>query len=145
LSKAQVIAVRSISKETLVSLTPESQLNYVKQQLEMVGFLSPQADIQLVRGFLQVYRTQSQIDYVPQNTSPTPITLFRAQEVNSQQENSSHLFQDSAWGWNQFSDGEVEIHTVPGSHISMMSEPHVKVLAEKLRASITKGQMEVTA
>jgi thioesterase domain-containing protein/acyl carrier protein len=134
-----------ISKETLVSLTPESQLNYVKQQLEMVGFLSPQADIQLVRGFLQVYRTQSQIDYVPQNTSPTPITLFRAQEVNSQQENSSHLFQDSAWGWNQFSDGEVEIHTVPGSHISMMSEPHVKVLAEKLRASITKGQMEVTA
>jgi amino acid adenylation domain-containing protein len=130
----------SISNEALASLTPEKQVNYFKQHLEMVGFLPPQADIKLVRGFLQVYQTQCQIDYLPHNTSPTPITLFRAQERNSQQENSSHLFQDRAWGWNQFSDGEVEIHTVPGSHVSMMSEPHVRVLAQKLQKSLEQAQ-----
>ena len=129
-----------ISYEVLASLTPEKQLNYFKQQLEMVGVLPPQADIKLLRGFLQVFRTQCQVDYVPHNTSPTPITLFRAQEISSQQENSPHLFQDPARGWNQFSDGEVEIHTVPGNHISMMSEPHVKVLAQKLQKSLEQAQ-----
>jgi amino acid adenylation domain-containing protein len=129
-----------ISYEVLAFLTPEKQLNYFKQQLEMVAVLPPQADIKLVRGFLQVYQTECQLDYVPHNTSPTPITLFRAQEINSQQENSSHLFQDPAYGWNQFSDGEVEIHTVPGNHISMMTEPHVKVLAQKLQKSLEQAQ-----
>ena len=129
-----------ISKEDLASLTPESQLNYFKHQLERIGILPPQSDIKLVRGLLQVYRTQCQIDYVPHNTSPTPITLFRAQEINPQQENSSLVFQDQAWGWNNFSDGEVEIYTVPGSHLSMMSEPHVKVLAQQLQKSLDQAQ-----
>ncbi len=129
-----------ISKEALASLTPESQLNYFQQVLERVGVLPPQSDIKLVRGLLQVFRTQCQIDYVPHNTSPIPITLFRAQEVNPQLENFSLVFQDQAWGWNQFSDGEVEIYTVPGSHISMMSEPHVKVLAQQLQKSLYQVQ-----
>ena len=140
-----------LSNETLASLTPDQQINYFKQQLEIVGILPPQADIKLVRGLLQVYRTQCLIDYVPHNTSPTSITLFRAQEENShtlflaqegnsEQENSDHLSYDPAWGWNQFSDSEVKIHTVPGSHTSMMTEPHVKVLAEKLQKSLEQAQ-----
>ena len=129
-----------LSHETLASLTPDQQINYFKQQLEIVGVLPPQADIKLVRGLLQVYRTQCQIDYVPHNTYGTSITLFRAQEGNSEQENSDHLSYDPAWGWNQFSDSEVEIHTVPGTHISMMTEPHVKILAEKLQKSLEQAQ-----
>ncbi|NEP29203.1 thioesterase domain-containing protein, partial [Moorena sp. SIO3I6] len=132
-----------LSDDTLDSLTPEKQINYLKQQLEIVGVLPPQADIKLVRGLLQVYQTQCQIDYVPHNTSGTSITLFRAQEV-SEQENADHLSYDPAWGWNQFSDSEVEIHTVPGSHISMMSEPHVKVLGEKLQKSLEQAQANQT-
>ena len=106
----------------------------------MVGFLPPQTDIKLVRGFLQVFRVQGQINYAPLDTSTVPITLFRAQETDSQQENSSDLFQDLAWGWNQFSDREVEIYTVPGSHISMMTKPHVQVLAQQLQKSLNKAQ-----
>ena len=133
-----------ISHQALASLTPEEQINYFKEQLEMVGVLPPQADIKLVRGLLQVYRTQAQIDYLPDNASATPITLFCAlEEKNSQQENSSDLFLEPAWGWNQFCDGEVEIHTVPGSHLSMMSEPHVKVLAEKLQKSLEQAQKNI--
>ena len=126
--------------EALTSLTPEKQINYFKQQLEIFDILPPQTNIKLVRGLLQVFRTQSQINYLPHNTSRTPITLFRAQEVNSEFKNSSHLFWDPAWGWNQFSDGEVEIHTVPGSHLSMMNKPHVEVLAQKLRKSLEQAQ-----
>ncbi|NEN99012.1 MAG: amino acid adenylation domain-containing protein, partial [Moorea sp. SIO3I7] len=42
-----------LSDDTLDSLTPEKQINYLKQQLEIVGVLPPQADIKIVRGLLQ--------------------------------------------------------------------------------------------
>ncbi|PSB55138.1 non-ribosomal peptide synthetase, partial [Chamaesiphon polymorphus] len=136
----------AISYEDISDLTPDEQFSYFKQQLEMVGFLPPQTDIKLVRGLLQVYRVQSQTDYVPLNTAPIPITLFRARDIGSEEENSTNLEQenpldkDPAWGWNQFSDGVVDIHTVPGSHISMLNKPHVQILAQHLQKSLDKAQ-----
>jgi hypothetical protein len=40
--------------------------------------------------------------------------------------------------------GGVEIHQVPGDHLSMFQEPHVQVLAEKLRACIDKALQDVS-
>jgi amino acid adenylation domain-containing protein len=138
----------AISYEDISALTPDEQFSYLKQQLEMVGFLPPQTDIKLVRGLIQVYRVQCQTDYVPLNTAPIPITLFRSQDIGSEEENStnferedsSDLEKDPAWGWNQFSHGAVEIHTVPGDHLSMMTKPHVQVLAQQLQKSLDKAQ-----
>ncbi|HEX2242874.1 MAG TPA: hypothetical protein VHK27_06405, partial [Gammaproteobacteria bacterium] len=42
----------------------------------------------------------------------------------------------AAWGWDQFSEGPVEVHVVPGDHLTMMTEPHVQVLAERLKACL---------
>jgi acyl-CoA synthetase (AMP-forming)/AMP-acid ligase II/thioesterase domain-containing protein/NADP-dependent 3-hydroxy acid dehydrogenase YdfG/acyl carrier protein len=134
----------SITYDALIDLTQIQQEYYFKQQLEMVSFLPPQSDIKLVRGFLQVYRTQSQIDYVPKNAMPVPVTLFRAQDplsiqvlphskLASNKEEFSDLFQDRAWGWNQFSDAEVNVYDIPGNHITMMQGHNVKVLAQKLK------------
>ena len=127
-----------ISHQALVGLSPEEQINYVQQQLEVVGFLPGQTDTKLLRGLLQVYKTQCQIKYLPQHTSPTPITLFLAEEVNPQMEDD--YSRNQRRGWNQFADGEVEIHTVPGNHISIMRNPHVQVLAQHLRASLHQAQ-----
>ena len=60
--------------------------------------------------------------------------------MDSEQQNYSHLLQEPTWGWKQFSEPEVEIHTVPGNHISMIGEPHVKVLAEKMQQSLEQVQ-----
>ena len=58
------IAVKNLvlDYQTLASLSAEQQINYFKEQLEMLGILPPQTDIQLVRGLVQVYRTQCQIN-----------------------------------------------------------------------------------
>ncbi len=125
--------------QTLASLSTKQQLNYFKEQIEMVGFLPPQTDIKVIRGFIQVYQTQCQIKYEPQNTYSAPITLFHT-KPDREQQNLSQLSQETAWGWNQFSDREVEVCIVPGNHISMMAEPHVKVLAEKLQESLKKAR-----
>ena len=66
------------------------------------------------------------------------ITLFRASESSPVEpgELQPEILQDSAWGWNGFSSEPVDIQFVPGDHVTMMTQPHVQVLAERLNASI---------
>jgi aspartate racemase len=42
-------------------------------------------------------------------------------------------------------NGELEIHEVPGTHLGILEEPNVQVLAEKLRVCMDKalGDFEV--
>jgi amino acid adenylation domain-containing protein len=49
------------------------------------------------------------------------------------------------FGWDDYAIGGFEIHRIAGDHLSMFTEPHVKVLAEKLQACITKAANEATA
>jgi len=122
----------------LNSLKEEDQINYFKQQLEKVGFLPANTDIRLVNALLEVWRVQAQINYVPENILLTPITLFQSERTFQQQDFSKFL-ESSAFGWDHFANSEVEIHKVPGNHMSMLGEPHIKVLAEKLQQSLLQA------
>jgi thioesterase domain-containing protein len=39
---------------------------------------------------------------------------------------------DPQLGWGRIVAGEIEVHEVPGEHVSMFREPNVRILAEKL-------------
>jgi amino acid adenylation domain-containing protein len=43
-------------------------------------------------------------------------------------------------GWDAIHRGPLQIHDVPGGHVSMMTEPHVSVVAEMLRLSLRRAQ-----
>jgi aspartate racemase len=69
-------------------------------------------------------------------TYPGKVTLFRAtEEVYYAQ---SYL--DAGLGWRDLAGGGVEIHDVPGDHMSMLDEPHVQVLAQKFAACLSKAE-----
>jgi thioesterase domain-containing protein len=76
------------------------------------------------------------MDYKPR-TYPGRLTLFRAR---MQPFFSSH---DPAMGWRQLAAGGLEIRVVPGNHLGMLQEPHVKALAEQLRACLGGAQTEI--
>jgi thioesterase domain-containing protein len=42
-------------------------------------------------------------------------------------------YHDASVGWGDLTAGDIEIHNVPGDHFSMMREPNVQVVADKLR------------
>jgi thioesterase domain-containing protein/acyl carrier protein len=130
-----------VSGDILDPLTDEQQLYYFKQQLERIGFLPPQTDIKIVRGLLQVFQVQGEINYFPKDFAAVPIALFRAQDQNDDYPELSEPAPD--WGWNEFSDGETEIHYVPGSHLSMMTKPNVQILAKKLQESIDRARQTI--
>ncbi len=70
-------------------------------------------------------------NYLPK-LYPGKITLFRAQQ--------SHLYPDNRdMGWGNFAGGGLDLYYVPGGHSSMYDEPHVQVLAEKLRVCLEKA------
>jgi thioesterase domain-containing protein len=88
-----------------------------------------------IRPMLRVYQAHSQavLKYVPQ-VYPNPITLLRTSVE------SSIAHQDSTLGWSKLAGEKVEVHWVPGNHLTMLRKPHVHVLAEQLRACIEKAQ-----
>jgi aspartate racemase len=70
--------------------------------------------------------------FAPEDVYPERVTLFRAIE------NMGFIEHDL--GWSELAPGGLEIHDVPGDTYSMLQEPRVQRLAEKLRDCIDRVQ-----
>ncbi|MES1242513.1 MAG: hypothetical protein ABUT39_12940, partial [Acidobacteriota bacterium] len=64
--------------------------------------------------------------YVP-DRYPDRVTVFRASDVPPE------VSQPSDLGWGRISGEPVDIHAVPGDHITMLAEPNVNELARRLK------------
>ncbi len=129
-----------VSSEVLQTLDSEKQLNYILQRFKQASFLPPDADKTHIRGFIDVYKANCRIDYSPQDIKPTRITLFQASELIEGHE-LNETKREPAWGWSQYAEGPVDIQVVPGDHFTMMSQPNVQVLAEKLKFCLEQSLM----
>ncbi|GET39923.1 type I polyketide synthase [Microseira wollei] len=68
-------------------------------------------------------------DYVP-SVYAEKIHLFRTNEKLWEVE------RDNTLGWSNFAKGGVEIHQIPGHHLSVLRTPNVQVVAQKLKACL---------
>jgi len=71
-------------------------------------------------------------NYAPR-AYPGRIALFLSIEA------PERSFYDRRLVWSDIAAHGMEVHVVPGSHDTLFSEPHVKVLAEKLRGCIRRA------
>ena len=128
----------NISYEVLKSLeSEEEQLRYFQEKLQMANILPDEIGIKQLWGFVQVYKTQSNIIYQPKETEIiNQITCFIASGENKTYED----LENKALTWERFCKLPVNIHVVPGEHMTMLNEPHVRVLAKKLRDRLEKTQ-----
>lgn len=126
----------NLSGETLQSLPEESRLDYFLERLRIAGLNLSPGEIERI---FQVYKAniQADVDYVPQENYPTSITFFRALETGLFEATlgEAKILDDSTWGWSKISAKPVIIHKVAGNHFTMLREPHVQFLAEKLTTS----------
>ncbi|MDF5712710.1 MAG: thioesterase domain-containing protein [Rhizonema sp. NSF051] len=135
--------------EPLRSLAPDEQLQYVLDYFKILDILSPDAyTITYLKRLMQAFKADNKAfyEYVPQQINPIPITLFRASEYYQQEPpeiQNSGLSQDLAWGWSAFSSVPVNIQFVPGNHTTMMNQPHVQILVERLKACIQQAQANI--
>ena len=131
----------------LWQLTLPDKLAYLQQRLQyhfLVGKLSIfyRLYLRYVRRSLPDLRlldvaaanNQARKSYTPQVYGGS-LTIFRASQK------SVGFDDDPKLGWGGVAAGETEIHQIPGSHTDLMTEPQVRLLAEKLQLCLDKTQM----
>ncbi|MBU6344947.1 AMP-binding protein [Cylindrospermopsis raciborskii] len=64
------------------------------------------------------------------------VTLFRTEDEH--RGNHVGTKYDHQFGWGDIVTGELDVYHIPGSHLSLLNEPYVTVLAEKLQQSLKK-------
>jgi thioesterase domain-containing protein len=69
---------------------------------------------------------------------PGRITYFWARDSHDR-----HFAYGRQWGWRQLAGGGLDLHSIPGGRATMMREPYVQVLAEKLRTVLELFQNEL--
>ncbi len=131
----------NVSQAELDLLDPEGQLNYFLEKLKRVDFVSPDAGLSLIRGFLGVHKASSQASrtYVSQaQVYPGSMTLFLSGQVAPEdfRAQDRELRDDPTLGWTELVSGNIERHVVPGDHISMLTQHHVRILAHALASCL---------
>ena len=125
-------------RSPLDSLSADEQIDLFLLALKKVGQVFSKAEI---KRLLRVYKAnmQAMTQYVPQEVYQKQITLLRASEVHPEDDflpDRATTQQDPTWGWSQLSDQPIDFQMVPGNHFTMMIEPQVQTLAQKLKCAV---------
>ncbi|MCP4654011.1 MAG: amino acid adenylation domain-containing protein, partial [bacterium] len=124
------------SYDELRQLAPEEQVGFFVERLREIDFLPPSTGISQVRRLLRVYKTNIRAS---REFEPRPydgrITVFRAAEGLADDAAESRT---TDLGWDGLSSAPVEVHTVPGDHVTMLARENLPVLAERLQACLEK-------
>ena len=134
----------------LLRLRPEDKLPYIKQRAQWLrGRIAnkiaktfnlwmrcPSKEDSHPYALVTEAFSQAMRDYVPQ-VYPGQATLFRTRHQ------PTAVYYNPQLGWSSLVVGGLEIYDVPGLHLTVLEEPHVQVLAEKLRACIDEALEDV--
>jgi amino acid adenylation domain-containing protein/non-ribosomal peptide synthase protein (TIGR01720 family) len=114
-----------VSLDALRGLTPDEQLRAVAESPFAADLLPDYGGLEQLKRLFEVFKANSSAAAV---YAPKPyggaVTLLRAGE--------GPPAPDPQLGWGEFVAGAVELHEVPGNHYSILTEPNVRVLAERL-------------
>jgi thioesterase domain-containing protein len=119
-------------------LGPDERLFYAVERARAENIVPPGFELQDARRMLAVCHAHQQAlhGYVPR-IYPDRICLFRAREPQAPAaETPEGVHRSPTLGWESFCAEPLDVIDVPGDHVSIMSEPHVIVLAERLRSRL---------
>jgi len=110
----------------------------------MLSALLPEAETQLrlldeltLDRILQIFYANSRavLNYVPR-PYPRPVTLFTTAETVARTG-------DPRLGWQRLAR-DINLHPVPGNHLTLLRQPHVQTLAEQLRSCLGRPLSQTT-
>jgi amino acid adenylation domain-containing protein len=133
-----------MTRDEFDGLDYETQLaNFHKRMVDEELF-PPEHDIEFLRNFMVGYKTrQKAVRFYHPKPYPGRITLFRAAETDPWL--VEHFIKagvdmnDQTSGWGALSTEPVAVYEIPGNHDRMCYEPHVRVLAKRMRQCIDQA------
>ncbi len=133
----------ALTLEEFRQLPLEAQLEFVMDQLR--SLFASDTKLKQLRRELKIYQYHGRAvrNYQPR-VYPDRITLFRSSEMSDNKSFRNMYehpsFADPAMGWGALSTEPVEIYRIPGHHTQIVTEPHVRVMAQHMRACLEKRQ-----
>ena len=121
--------------EKLQQMTAQQQLAFFLKRAAQ-GDIVPDGDLASGRHVFEVFKSNMEaiLEY-RQKPYPGKVTLFVAEH----HEDWFGSSRDPMLGWQRWARGGVEVHRIPASHIRMVLEPAVQVLADKLRQCLWRA------
>jgi amino acid adenylation domain-containing protein len=120
-------------------LRPWQKIFRITEAARKASFIPTEIPQERIRRFVQMckvlHRAQSQYEAKP---FAGKVALFKANEVLDKRFSSP----DPSMGWGRGVPGNLQIHTTPGNHYSMIEQPHVQVLADQLQVCIASIEAE---
>ena len=123
-------------RDALARLPKQELLERVLEHAKRAGLMPLDIEVAHAQPFIDLCKADFRAtrNYVL-HPYPGHIALFKAGEDLGA--NTS----DATLGWGEFATEGVEVHVVPGNHATMVYDPHVIVLAERLRACLDQAQV----
>jgi thioesterase domain-containing protein len=120
--------------EQFLSFDEEAQLRHLFKLAQRAGIFPKGFHLTQLRHLFKVYRSNNEaaLAYRPRACS-APLVLFRAAETLDEE------LTDKTYGWSRLAEGSLEVEVAKGNHFTMLDEPHVSLLAEKLRVRLARA------
>ncbi|HEV2846382.1 MAG TPA: condensation domain-containing protein, partial [Thermoanaerobaculia bacterium] len=134
-----------IDAEALRGLSLDDQLVRALEALGGPEALGPGFDVPMMRDLALGWSARSTaLERYRTSAYPGRITLLRADSVDADilrelPPQRRLLYKDPTLGWGAVAAGGVEVHTVPGSHQTIVEAPYVETLAEVLGMCIARA------
>ena len=118
----------------LDSFSVDEQINLLFLAFKKIDLVFGETEL---KRLFRVYKAnlQAMIQYVPKTGYNNQMILLRASEVHPEDDflpDAAMTAKDPTWGWNQLSGQPLDCQIVNGNHFTMMTEPNVQLLAQKL-------------
>ncbi len=127
----------NISFDHFSGLSPDERLAYIIEEARNADLMSTDITLSQARHLFEVFKANVTAvgSYSPEMAG-CRIALMKACE------RISDLPQESAMGWDELTENGVKVLEVPGNHFTMVHEPHVRFLAERLKSCIDEAMLE---
>ncbi|NET60306.1 MAG: non-ribosomal peptide synthetase, partial [Symploca sp. SIO2E6] len=116
-----------LAQLNLEQLQPEEQLQHIFTAAKRLNLLPPEVGIEQMRYLFQVFQANriAIANYQPQPYSGKVVLFCASSSVEDR-------------GWSSLITGELETHTIPGDHYTMMRSSQVQVLAQQLETYLNQ-------
>jgi amino acid adenylation domain-containing protein len=147
-----ILAFGQVQPQELIGMELEDQLRFVVDRLEARGAAPRGFDTSELRDQFQLVKARRQCikDYIPGSYAGR-VTLFRASEMRDIDQGFLSWMKDwteeerETYGWCRRTPNRVDVCPVPGTHMSMLREPHVVLLADRMREALASARQGVSA
>ncbi len=125
-----------LSLEQLRAMTPEEHLVYFSRRALKAGVVLPTFNVETAGHVFEVFKgnLKAMWEFRPR-PFPGKVTLLASEE----QPEGIDVARDPCLGWGAYAQGGVEVHRIPGRHLDIIREPHVRVLAGRLRECLDRA------